>query len=286
MYNPSNLKMTTKKIAAILSFTIPLLLASVPLMGQTHVEYGSNGGTYVDVGNTKIYYEVYGEGSPVLLLHGGMGSISNFNNLIPDLSKHFKLYAMDSPSHGRSYSIDSLSYTILADHVIKFIDKLKLDKLDIIGYSDGAIVGVLVASKIPDKIGKVIFGAGALGPGASKPEGLEMLQNFSPEILPEEFAASYKKKSPNPDYWETFVYNSKKMWLQEVWIPLEVLKLTKPKVLVLFGDRDPFIPLSHSIDIYHQLPNAELCILPNTFHEIYSNPEVTNPILIKFLAEN
>lgn len=277
--------MIAKKITAILSFTIPLLLASAPIIGQTHVEYGSNRGTYLDVVETKIYYEVYGEGSPVLLLHGGMGSISNFNDLIPDLSKHFKLYAMDSPSHGRSYSIDSLSYTVLADYVVRFIEALKLDKLDIIGYSDGAIVGILVADKIPDKIGKVVFGAGALGPGASKPEGLEMLQNFSPEILPEEFAESYKKKSPNPDHWETFVYSSKKMWLQEVWIPLETIKRTKSKVLVLFGDRDPFIPLSHSFDIYHHLPNAELCILPNTLHDIYNHPEVTNPIVIKFLAE-
>lgn len=262
------------------------LLINFQLLGQSKVEYGSNNGQYLEVNNTKIYYEQYGEGTPVLLLHGGMGSISNFNTLIPDLSKHFKLIAIDSPSHGRSYSIDSLSYNIIADYVVKIVDKLSLDKIDIVGYSDGAIVGMLVADKIPNKINKIVFGAGALSPHASKPEGLKLLQNFSPEILPEEYAASYKKKSPNPNHWEEFVYNSKEMWLQGIWISKEILSKIESKVLVLFGDRDPFIPLNHSIEIYNDLPNGELCILPNTYHDIFKNSKITNDITITFLSEN
>ena len=269
-----------------LTLTIIFLLINFQLFAQSIVEYGSNNGQYLEVDNTKIYDEQYGEGSPVLLLHGGMGSISNFNTLIPDLSKHFKLIAIDSPSHGRSYSIDSLSYNILADYVVKIVDKLNLDKIDIVGYSDGAIVGILVANKIPNKINKIVFGAGALSPHASKPEGLKMLQNFSPEILPEEYATSYKKKSPNPNHWEEFVYNSKEMWLQDVWIPKEILPKIESKVLVLFGDRDPFIPLNHSIEIYNDLPNGELCILPNTYHDIFNDSKISNEILLTFLSEN
>src|SRR6056297_1962510 len=105
-----------------LTLTLIFLLINFQLLAQSKVEYGSNNGQYLEVDNTKIYYEQYGEGSPVLLLHGGMGSISNFNTLIPDLSKHFKLIAIDSPSHGRSYSIDSLSYNILSDYVVKIVD--------------------------------------------------------------------------------------------------------------------------------------------------------------------
>ena len=139
-----------------LSSVILFLLINFQVFGQSKVEYGSNNGQYLEIDNTKIYYEQYGEGSPILLLHGGMGSISNFNTLIPDLSKHFKLIAIDSPSHGRSYSIDSLSYNILADYVVKIVDKLKFDKIDIVGYSDGAIIGMLVAYKIPNKINKIV----------------------------------------------------------------------------------------------------------------------------------
>ena len=193
---------------------------------------------------------------------------------------------MDSPSHGRSPSIDSLSYQILAEYVVELISELRLGEVNILGYSDGAIVGMLVAHMIPEKINKLVFGAGALNPKASKPEGLEMLRSISPDVLPEDFAISYRNKSPNPDHWEEFVYNSKEMWLQEVWISKEILPNIKCKVLVLFGDRDQFIPLSHAIEIHAALADSELCILPNSDHNVYSNPKLINPILVNFLSKN
>lgn len=256
------------------------------ITAQPSIKYGSNNGHYIQINNASIYYEEYGEGTTTLLLHGGLGSISNFNNVIPELSKHFRLLAVDSPGHGRSQNIDSLSYQILADHIAKLVVKLDLDKVNIVGYSDGAIVGMLVTSKIPDRINKLVFGAGALSPKSSKPEGLAMLQSISPDILPEEFATSYRRKSPNPEEWERFVYSSKKMWLDETWIPKELLPTIECKVLVLFGDRDQFIPLNHATEIHAELPNSELCILPNLGHEIFSNPELVSPILIQFLTKN
>ncbi len=262
------------------------LFVNYQMIAQSSIEYGSNDGQYIKVNNTNIYYEIYGEGTPTILLHGGLGSILNFEKVIPDLSKHFRLITIDSPSHGRSQSIDSLSYQILAEYVVEIIAQLKLDKVNVIGYSDGAIVGMLVAHMVPDRINKLVFGAGALNPQASKPEGLVMLRSISPEILPEEFAISYKNKSPNPEHWEKFVYNSKEMWLQEVWIPIEILTKIQSKVLVLLGDRDQFIPISHAIDIYNILPEAELGILPNSNHDIFNNPELINPIITKFLFEN
>lgn len=253
---------------------------------QSSIEYGSNSGNYIQINNTAIYYEEYGEGTATILLHGGLGSISDFGKVIPELSKHVRLIAVDSPSHGRSQSIDSLSYQILANYIVEIIEKLKLDEFNIVGYSDGAIVGMLVANMVPKKIKKLVFGAGALNPKASKPEGLEMLKSITPEMLPKNFAVSYRNKSPNPDHWEKFVSNSKEMWLQEVWVPQEILPNTNCKVLILFGDRDQFIPLSHAIDIHAALPNSELCILPKIYHDIFSNPELINPILINFLIEN
>jgi pimeloyl-ACP methyl ester carboxylesterase len=76
------------------------------------------------------------------------------------------------------------------------------------------------------------------------------------------------------------------MWLQDIWIPKEILQKIESKVLVLFGDRDPYIPLNHSIEIYNDLPNGELCILPNTYHDIFNHSKLTNDILITFLSKN
>lgn len=275
-----------KTFNLVLFLACTALLLSNQMVAQSVIDYISNDGQYVEINGTNIYYEKYGEGTPTLLIHGGLGSISNFEKVIPELSNHFQVLAIDSPSHGRSQSIDSLSYNALAEYFIAFLEKLNLHKVNVIGYSDGAIVGMLMAHLAPDKIDKLVFGAGALNPGASKPEGLQMLQSISPEILPEDFARSYKEKSPNPEDWTEFVFASKKMWLKNVWIPEEILPKIECRVLVLFGDRDQFIPLSHSLEIHNRLPNSELCILPNAYHDIYNNPEKTNPILIEFLSEN
>ncbi len=93
------------------------------------IPYGSNHGKYVTIKNAKVYYEEYGQGTPLLLLHGGFGSISNFKHVIGPLSKKYRVIAMDSPGQGRSEQIDSISYQIYADYYSSFIDKLKLDSV-------------------------------------------------------------------------------------------------------------------------------------------------------------
>lgn len=260
------------------------LFASINLVLAQKNLYGSNNGSYVTVNDANLYYEEYGEGATLILLHGGLGSISNFKYVIPELSEHFKVLAIDSPGHGRSEQIDSLSYNIMADHIATFIDKLELDNVSILGYSDGAIVGVLASYLRPDKVKKLIFGAGALSPYDSKPEGLEMLKNFSSDMLPSSWEENYRQKSPNPDYWEQFIVDSKNMWLEEVWVPREILSEIKSKVLILFGDRDQFIPLKHALEIYKLIPNAELGVLPNIPHEMFNYPKVVNPIILNFLS--
>lgn len=247
------------------------------------VDFGSNYGEYIEVFDAKLYYEAYGEGMPLILLHGGLGSIADFSAIIPELSKHFKVIAIDSPGHGRSEKIDSLSYQIMANYIAKMIHILKLEDINILGYSDGAIIGILVSHLVPVKIKKLVFGAGALNPGASRPEGLEMLKNFSVEMLPPIWEESYKRKSPNPEYWEKFIMDSKEMWLEEVWITPSILPEIQTDVLVLFGDRDQFIPLDHAFHIYDLIPNSELCILPNTPHEMFNFPKRTIPVVLNFL---
>lgn len=263
-----------------------LIIFQIFLQNQSYcqINYGSNNGHYVLVNDSKLYYEVYGEGTPLILLHGGMGSIANFKNVIPELSLHFKVIALDSPGHGRSELIDSLSYQILADYVVEAIKKLELDSVYIAGYSDGAIIGLLAAHDKPEKIKRVVFGAGALNLNASTQEGIDMLRGVTPQNLPPSFELRYKEKSPNPEMWEKFVSNSKTMWLEEVWIPKSKLKDIKSRTLILFGDRDPYIPFEHGFEIYNAIPKSEFCVLPNTQHNVYTDPDLVNSILINFLS--
>ncbi len=111
---------------------IPIAFCSLAF-AQKPVPYGSNNGKYISIRNTKLYYEEYGKGVPLLLLHGGMGSIADYALCIPGLSKHFHVIAPDDPGIARSGMYDSISYEILADYYSDMIDKLKLDSAYVIG---------------------------------------------------------------------------------------------------------------------------------------------------------
>jgi pimeloyl-ACP methyl ester carboxylesterase len=122
------------------------------------IAFGSNNGNIVNINSKKIYYEEYGQGTPLLLLSGGgiNRSIRDFGKCIPDLSKHYRVIAPDTPGQGRSEQTDSLSYELLTDFMSQLIDSLKIDSCYVMGWSDGAIVSLLLANRRADKIKKVI----------------------------------------------------------------------------------------------------------------------------------
>src|SRR5215203_808876 len=108
---------------------------------------GSTRGKYLTIRGTKVYYEEYGKGIPLLLLHGGFGNIADFQKCTPGLSKHFRVIMPDAPGLGRSEFPDSsLSYHLMASYYSLMIDQLKLDSLYVIGWSDGGIAGLLLAN--------------------------------------------------------------------------------------------------------------------------------------------
>lgn len=120
----------------------------IPLRSQ-EIIYGSNNGKYVEVSGRSVYYEEYGAGDTVLLLHGGPGSIANFSKLIPELSKNYRVIAIDTPGHGRSERANNLSYQLLAENASEFIDKMGIKKCNVVGWSDGATTGLLLAAIRP-----------------------------------------------------------------------------------------------------------------------------------------
>src|SRR5258706_1643680 len=122
------------------------------------IEFGSNNGRLLNINGKKIYYEEDGQGTPLLLLSGGglNRSIKDFEKCIPELAKHYKVIAPDTPGQGRSEQADTLTYNVLLEFMSQLIDKLQVDSAYVMGWSDGAITGILLAEKRPDKIKKVI----------------------------------------------------------------------------------------------------------------------------------
>ncbi len=143
------------------------------------MNYGinDNNGRYAKSGDAKIYYEVYGEGKPVVLLHGGYSYIDQYKQYIPVLSKKYKVIAIASRGYGKSeIGTQKFSYSLLADDVKAVIEKEGKDKAAIIGFSDGAMITYIVASKYPDIVGKVIAMSGPLGTCGYSKEGLHWFE--------------------------------------------------------------------------------------------------------------
>ena len=143
----------------IIAVLFAIILVSCNSQKENKIDYGSNQavGKYADVNDIKIYYETYGEGEPLLLLHGNGGSIEGFINQIPELSKHFKVIAVDSRAQGRTTDSDQeITYALMASDMATLIDKLNLGKVNVVGWSDGDIIGLELAYAYPEKVLKVV----------------------------------------------------------------------------------------------------------------------------------
>ena len=252
------------------------------------INYGSNQGKYITLSNTNIYYEEYGSGLPLLLFHGGFGSIQDFQKVIPKLAKHFRVIAVDSPGHGRSEQADTLSFDIMADYYSNMIDLINLDSVNIIGYSDGGITALLLAEKRPDKVKKIIASGVNSRMDGINSEVIEYLKLINPAFIEsnqKEWLVDYQSKSPDKDKWEKYVTDMTKMYSKNMLIPEQVLSNISAKVMLVFGDRD-VIKLEHGIELYRKIGGSTICVLPNTPHEVFSeSPELISIIGIEFLKK-
>jgi pimeloyl-ACP methyl ester carboxylesterase len=263
-----------------------LFIYMLPFIGTAQINYGSNNGSYLTIRGSKIYFETSGEGPPLILLHGGIGNITNFKKSIPELSKKYKTIIPDAPGHGRSELADSaLSYQLLADYCSKMIDLLKLDSAYIMGWSDGGNVALILAKNRPDKIKKII----AVGPNyradGLKPEEVgDWGDKFTLELFEKSFAPwiqNYNLISPQKN-WKRLVTESQKMWFKEEYFPLSDLTLIHIPVLIVYGDRDQY-KLEHGTEMRRAIKNSQFCIIPNCSHSVFmEKPDLMNRLAIDF----
>ncbi|MBI3221111.1 MAG: alpha/beta hydrolase [Bacteroidetes bacterium] len=253
---------------------------------QKEINYGSNAGKHLIINKTKIYYEEYGKGTPLLLLHGGLQSIHDFQEIIPTLSKRFRVIAFDRPFHGRSEPIDSLSYHIMANYAIQVIDQLKLDSVYLMGWSDGGSTALLTASMRPEKVKKIIVCGTDMNEDEKGSQPIDNLRMITPEFVEKnwkEWLTGYQQLSPQPDQWKKFISKTVKMWLKIDYISEAEMRALKCKTLLIVGDRDVVKP-EVAIKMHRLIKGSQLCILPNTTHFMLAEkPELIGRLALDFL---
>ena len=200
----------------------------------------------IEVNDIDIYYEVYGEGKPIILLHGNSETHEIFDRLIERLKNNYKVYAIDSRCHGKSEKTEEISYDLMAVDMIEFIKKLKIDKPIVYGFSDGGIIGLLVAIKQPKLLSKLII-SGA----NSNPNGMSRSMLIISKI-------GY------------FVTRNKlfKMMIKEPNISRKDLEKIEIPTYVLAGEKDVIME-EHTRLIAENIKNSKLEIIPKENHYSY-----------------
>jgi pimeloyl-ACP methyl ester carboxylesterase len=232
----------------------------------------------------SIQYAVYGQGASVILLHGGLANSDYWGNQIKALMPHHTVIVMDSRGHGRS-TRDSrpFGYDLMADDVVALMEVLKVPKADIVGWSDGAILGLDLAMRHPDRAGKIFaFAANTVTSGVK--EGVEKNPTFAAFI--KRAGHEYQAYSATPKEYETFVEQISKMWAsQPTWTDAQLKAITS-QVLVVDGDHDEAIKRKHTEYIASIIPHAGLLILPNASHFAFlQDPQFFNYAVLHFLDD-
>jgi len=237
--------------------------------------YGKNDavGKTFKLNDAELYYEIYGEGEPLVLLHGNGGSIKEFYKQIPELSKEFRVIAVDTRAQGKSkdFTKGDLNYKIFADDLKNLMDHLNISKTHILGWSDGGNTGLEFALKHPQYLNKlIIIGANAF------PEGVDedLLNNFKTKVHMVQLANQPEHET------EKRLLN---LMLNEPHITKKSLNKIQNSTLVIAGEND-VIKKEHTQMIAKEIPDAKLKIYPKASHYLpFEIAEDLNRDVIDFL---
>lgn len=245
---------------------------------------------YAEINNVKLYYEISGEGEPLIYLHGGISSCRDFDNYISGFIKTHKVITYDRRGHGRSYDSDEqLSYSSMADEANLFLEYLGIDSAYVIGWSDGGVVGLQLAARYPSKVRKLVaVGANYLVSGMAEGSVEWISANLTPENISKSipgFEDNYKSTNPDPDNFAGFVNRTREMWLRDPYVAKEGLQKITAPVLLVSGDREDMKP-EHTSEMYSIIKNAQLCILPNMTHFVFGNYNTAfMELFLRFIKE-
>jgi pimeloyl-ACP methyl ester carboxylesterase len=243
-------------------------------------------GEYVDIGDVNTWYDEDGSGEPLVLLHGGLCTNETWAAQTPVLAQRFRVVAPERRGHGHTADVSGpLTYAVMASDTVAFLDKIIGGPADLVGWSDGGIVGLMVAIARPDLVGKLVVISANYDTTGFAPEAEEMSANMAPDSEDMAmFRGLYEMHSPDgPEHWPVFFAKVMEMMQREPHIPVGDLARISAPTLVVSGD-DDLVSLEHSVALFRAVPNSELAVVPGASHAVVmEKPELVNRIVIDFL---
>jgi len=272
----------------VVPFLVLLITASLDGTAQAAKSQIPVNGKYQTVNGVKLYYEEYGKGVPLILIHGGLSSNKDLESMTREFSKFFRVIAVDCPGQGRSEQAESLSYQLMADYFLKMIDQMKLDSAYVFGYSDGGNVALLMGADRPDKVKRVAVFAAASKTSGYYEEMIAGLDVLTPEIVEKDYKwwlDTHLKVTPQKDKWKKFISDFSKMCANPVIVPAAKLREIDTRILFVQGDNDIVKP-EHAVELYRSVKGSQLSIIPAASHFIlFEKPEVLNQVVYEFFTK-
>ncbi|SLN30596.1 AB hydrolase superfamily protein YdjP [Falsiruegeria litorea R37] len=244
----------------------------------------SNSGT-ASVNGIEMYHAVYGDagGTPILMIHGGLAHANIWAAQVADLSQDYRVIVADTRGHGRSTNDGSAySISLLAQDYLALLDELDVDKVHLVGWSDGANIGYEISKTAPNRLASHFAHAGNVTLAGVDPS-VETNAVFGSYVGM--MAGDYAKLSPTPDGFEGFVAGVSQMWFADKSDGLETIKAITVPTLVVQSEHDEAILHEHSAAIAENIPGAKLLVLEGTSHfSMFQKPEAYSAAVREWLA--
>jgi len=272
---------------------IPALALAMASATCTALHHRDRSTGYVMANGINTYYERYGDGPPLILVHGAAMVAEAWRPQIEAFARHFTVYVPERRGVGRTGDIDGeWSYDGMAADTAAFLDAVKVRKAFVVGMSDGGNIGLILAYTRPDLVRRLVVSGANINP-----EGLGELKDEFAGMTPDQLLASAPPQvSPwlelqrrvSPDAGQNLIHSfakMKRMWLNFEITPSQLARITVP-TLVMGGDHD-MIPVPHTVEIWASIPGATLCIAPDASHFwLEEKPELANEIILSFLLDS
>jgi pimeloyl-ACP methyl ester carboxylesterase len=242
---------------------------------------------YVNAGGVRTYFAVEGEGEPLILLHGGGATLETFDGETSALASKYRVYLPERRGHGRTPDVEGpITYENMAEDTIAFLEALAIPPAHLVGWSDGALVGLLVALRRPELVRKLVLIGQCVNFQGARPEALALMEHFTPETFPPMLVQMYAAVSPDgPDHFRVVFDKLVTLWQKDPAIALGELARVAAPTLVLLGD-DDMLTIEHAAAMQRALSNSQLAVVPGASHALpMEKPEIVNRLILDFLAD-
>ena len=243
-------------------------------------------GRYVEVNGLKTYYEVHGEGEPLLLMHGGFCTVETFARQTPDFAAKYHVIVPERRGHGRTADVDGpITYEAMAEDTIGLMKALGISNAHLVGYSDGGNTALIIALKRPDLVRKMVCIGANFHYNGMAAVAVQVMEHASPENFYPWLINKYKEVSPDgPEHLPIVFDKIIRMWREEPNLTTQDLARIQASTLVLVGDRD-WVAIEHTVQMFESIPTSQLCIVPGATHGApFEKASLVNQVVLDFLG--